>query len=405
MSTATGIPTDAAIGARRGVLLAFAGLGATAATVPAVLPSMAQEFSVSIAEVAPAIPAVFFGVLAGVLGAPLLRMRFALSRIILVGALVQAVGLLGVATSPSPLWFIAAAGLSGFGFGVVEVAGTASAKVLAAEGAPGLLVRLTLAVALVATVTPVVVLVSSSFGAVRLVAAVAAVLQLVVTLVISRCVVEEARAGIDEPSVARSRALPLRTAVVAVAVFCYVGVETILSGCSAATVSVELGTSAAVAALGTSAFWLLISLGRFAGTLADRHWRPRPVTLVATAGLAAALIAAALTSSTAPTVAIVLLAAGVFFAGPCYALLLGLGLAGLSAARSVPVASGLVALGAAGGAAIPLAATLAPGSAGLSPFAPAAIAATVLVVAVAAGALLQKRSSTSSSAHSEGSRS
>ncbi|WP_440709406.1 MFS transporter [Herbiconiux sp. YIM B11900] len=400
MSRATALPTDAATGARRGVLLAFAGLGVTAATVPAILPSMALEFSVSIAEVAPAIPAVFFGVLAGVLGAPLLRMRFALPRIILVGALLQALGLAGVAASPSPLWFIVAAGLSGFGFGLVEVAGTASAKVLAAETAPGLLVRLTLAVALVATVTPVVVLVSSSFGAVRLVAAVAAVLQVVVALVIRRCVVEDARGGLDESAAFGGRALPLRTALMAVAVFCYVGVETILSGWSAATVSVELGTSAAVAALGTSAFWLLISLGRFAGALADRRWTPRPVTLVATAGLAAALIAATLTSGTAPTAAIVLLAAGVFFAGPCYALLLGLGLAGLSAARSVPVASGLVALGAAGGAAIPLAATLAPGSASLSPFAPAMIAAMMLVAAVTAGTLLQKRALASSLAGS-----
>jgi fucose permease len=375
---------------RRWLILSFAGLGATAATVSAVLPAMAETLAVPVGELTAAVPAVFLGVLGGVLVAPLVGLRMPTASTVRIGSLLQAAGLLLAAVAGEAGWFVAGAAVAGFGFGLVEVAGSASTHSVEPSAAPQLLLRLTLVVAIVATLIPVLVLGASALGLVRVVPLFAATLQLLAACWPRRQTsarpTESALRRAVEPangdSPALGRVVLLRIGVLAAGVFCYVGIETVLSGWSAATLAVEFGAGAGVAALGTSAFWLLISLGRLSGAMADRRLAPRVVLVVAVTGLTTAVVAAALTSDANATVSVGLSGVAVFFAGPCYAVLLGTGLGMLPATRAVPLTSTLVALGAAGGAVIPLVATTVIGFGGRSPLGPAAVAAALLLVTV-----------------------
>jgi fucose permease len=373
---------------QRWLLISFAGLGATAATLPAAIPAMAETLGAPVAALTPAVPALFLGVLGGVLAAPLSALRFSPGTTVRVGSVLQAAGLVLAATAGSPGWFVAGAAAAGLGFGLVEVSGSASTHSVEPSAAPRLLLRLTLLVAIVATLTPVLVLGASALGVVRIVPLLAAVLQLAAAawprpvLAPSRRPAAVADRRPRPAGENRDRRVLARLAVLALAVFCYVGVETVLSGWSAAAISVEFGTGAGVAALGTSAFWLLISLGRLSGAAVDRRVAPAVVVIVATAGLAVAMGAAALTRDADAAASVVLSGVAVFFAGPCYALLLGTGLGMVPAARAVPLTSTLVVLGAAGGAAVPLLATALAGGTGRPPLAVAAVAAAVLLAAV-----------------------
>lgn len=391
-------------GSMRWLVVSFAGLGATASTVPSSIPALAEEFGTATAALTPAVPALFAGVLAGVLLTPALGRRLAPSSLVRAGAVVQALALLLVAASPTPVLFVAGAAAAGLGFGLVEAAGTASARLGAGADAPRLLVRLTLAVAVLGTLTPLAVLAASSAGAVRLVPVVVAVLQVVVALQ-RRAGSAAAAVAADAPAQRSSasghsgssrspgRGVLLPLALTGTAIACYVGVETILSGWSAAIVSVELGADAAVAALGTSAFWLLISVGRLVGVVAGRRLPVEGLGIAATAGVALAVGAAALVSEVSAPWAVALLAVAVFFAGPCYALLLGLGLDLVSSARSVGVASALVAVGAAGGVVVPSIAAVLAGSTGEVPVVPAAGAALLMVLALVGSRMLARRRS------------
>ncbi|MGD8167884.1 hypothetical protein ACEXOS_011740 [Herbiconiux sp. P16] len=376
---ATGRPSQ------RWLLISFAGLGATAATIPAAIPAMAEALGAPVVALTPAVPALFLGVLGGVLAAPLGSLRFSPGTSVRAGSVLQAAGLVLAATAGSPAGFVAGAAVAGLGFGLVEVSGSASTHSVHPSAAPRLLLRLTLVVAIVATLTPVLVLGASALGVVRVVALLAAVLQLVAAAW-PRPVAPPRRSGPARPhpvtGAAPDRRLLVRLGVLALAIFCYVGVETVLSGWSAAAISVEFGTGAGVAALGTSAFWLLISLGRFSGAAADRRVAPAVVVIVAIAGLAVSVGAAALIRDADAVASVALSGVAVFFAGPCYALLLGTGLGMLPAARAVPLTSTLVALGAAGGAAVPLLATAFAGGTGRPPLVAAAVAAAVLLAAV-----------------------
>ncbi|MFB2597807.1 hypothetical protein ACEXQE_08450 [Herbiconiux sp. P17] len=371
---------------QRWLLISFAGLGATAATIPAAIPAMAEALGAPVAALTPAVPALFLGVLGGVLAAPLGSLRFSPGTSVRAGSVLQAAGLVLAATAGSPAGFVAGAAVAGLGFGLVEVSGSASTHSVHPSAAPRLLLRLTLVVAIVATLTPVLVLGASALGVVRVVALLAAVLQLVAAAWPRPVVAPPRRSGPARShpvtGAAPDRRLLVRLGVLALAIFCYVGVETVLSGWSAAAISVEFGTGAGVAALGTSAFWLLISLGRFSGAAADRRVAPAVVVIVATAGLAVSVGAAALIRDADAVASVALSGVAVFFAGPCYALLLGTGLGMLPAARAVPLTSTLVALGAAGGAAVPLLATAIAGGTGRPPLVAAAVAATVLLAAV-----------------------
>lgn len=336
----------------RRLSMAFVGLGGTAAVIPAVIPAMAEKFAVASAQVLPAVPALFFGLLAGVILAPVFTLRWTLSTLLRVGALLQSLGLSLVAAAPSPMWFIVGAAVAGIGFGCVEIAATATSRQLGAEKTPRVLISLMIHLAVAAMLTPVAVLITVPPGAVSIVPVVIAMLH-VVTAVRVRSSEMPARSAV--PPAIMALDAPLKFGVLATAVFFYVGVETVLSGWSATIVESELGTSAAIAALGTSGFWLFMSAGRVVGAyvIAGRFSAGVTVLCCSTV-VAVSLVLAAVVADVSPAGSLTLVAVAVFACAPCYALLLGLAVGLVHAGRSVGTSSLLVALGAAGGALLPL---------------------------------------------------
>lgn len=140
----------------------------------------------------------------------------------------------------------------------------------------------------------------------------------------------------------------------AVALPLYVGVETVLSGWSAVIPERILAVDPGLAALGTSAFWTLMAIGRF-GAAGLRRLSVSPIVILAGATSVAALLmaAAGMLVDSAPVGALVALAAVVVLLAPSYGLILGLALDRLDPARSAAVTGALVACGAVGGTFVP----------------------------------------------------
>ncbi|MGO4104252.1 sugar MFS transporter [Leifsonia sp. YAF41] len=348
----------------RSLAFAFAALGGTAAVIPAVIPALAADLGVNSAALLPAIPALFTGLLVGVLSTSFASSSFSLTTLLRAGAAAQAVGLTLAACAPASLWFVVGAALAGFGFGIVEAAGTAAVRVIGAGGMPRALTKLTLMISIVATLTPLAVLATAMAGQARLVPLLIALAQLAVAVSLRGIPTVPRRAAVEEnvdgdstaPLGGESRlgdSRRIQLAFLAAALFCYVGTESVISGWSASTFEQELGASVAVAAVGTSAFWLLMSLGRMSGVALTGRVLPGRVALGCTVLIAAALCGAAAVQALSPVGALLCLGVAVFASGSCYGLLIGIAVELTPTQHSVRASAAFVALGAAGGAAIP----------------------------------------------------
>ncbi|WP_136057450.1 hypothetical protein [Microbacterium sp. K24] len=329
---------------RTALFAAFASLGVTAAFVPAALPSAERMLS---AELSAAVPALFAGLLVGVLlSGPLLVRRPARTTLIL-GSALQAISLVAGVWAGHPTVFLAAAALAGLGFGLVEAAGSVAAKTAATGSATGLLSALLGTVAVCAALTPLAVAAGSEALPVLSILAVVPLVTIVLL------------AGGEEPSPSDAptrRDLRGLAALLpfAVALPLYVGVETVLSGWSAVIPERALALDPAAAALGTSAFWALMALGRFgAAALRTASVSPVAILAVGTFGAACLMAVAGTLVDRAPEGALLALAASVVLLAPSYGLIVGLALDRLDAARSAAVTGALVACGAVGGTFVP----------------------------------------------------
>lgn len=378
---------------RGGLFVAFGGMGATASLVPAVLPLLAAQLGVPARLVLAAAPALFFGLLVGVLSSAVAGRLAGVAGTVRVGALVQFIGLAVLAVAVSPWMVFLAAVVSGFGFGLVEAGGTSLAWEIAGQAVARILALLTATVAVVAAAAPLVVVAVGAAGF-RFVLAAAALAQLAAVLLVpagrgraggGRAV--RGRAVADVPPV--SRCTTAQLVPIAIALFCYVGIESTLSGLSATTLQASLETSAALAALGTSAFWLLMTAGRMAGAaVLARGGRASGLAIGSLAVIAGLLLVAA-AASVPPTVRVVLLAVAVLFCGPCYALLVGTASERMTARGSGTAVAGLIAVGAVGGTVVP-AIVIAAGGVRSAAWIPAVFG----VVAVLALALARTRTRT-----------
>lgn len=109
-----------------------------------------------------------------------------------------------------------------------------------------------------------------------------------------------------------------------------------------------------VAALGTSAFWALMAIGRFgAATLRRLAVSPVGILVAATSTAAVLMAVTGMLVESAPGGALVALAVVVVLLAPSYGLILGLALDRLDPARSAAVTGALVACGAVGGTFVP----------------------------------------------------
>jgi len=330
---------------RFGLFAAFASLGITAAFIPAVLPSAERALG---ADLSAAVPSLFAGLLVGVLASGPLLMRFATRSMLILGSLLQAIALVGVAWAGNAPLFIAAAAIAGFGFGLVEAAGSVSAKTVSTGSATGTLSALFGTVAVCAALTPLVVLVGArALPALGLLALV----PLATIVLLARSSSPLARASAPPQRTLRGLAV---VAPFAIALPLYVGVETVLSGWSATITERTLTLDPAVAALGTSAFWTLMAVGRFtAAALRRRDVRPTAILTIGTGAAALLLAVAGLLVASFPVPALLTLGLVVVLLAPSYGMIVGLALDRLDAAHSAAVTGSLVACGALGGTFVP----------------------------------------------------
>lgn len=344
---------------RVGLFSAFAGLGVTAAFVPALLPAAERDLGAGLSA---AVPALFAGLLVGVLASgPLLTGRPPRTTLLL-GSAVQAVAVAAAALAPAPAVFLVAATLCGFGFGLVEASGAVAAKSLSTGSTTGLLSALLGTVAVCAAITPLVV--AAGAGSRSLLALLGLVPLLAVVLLAGRT---PAAQPVDAPPQRDLRALSVLLPF-ALGLPLYVGVETVLSGWSAVIPERILPIDPAAAALGTSAFWALMALGRFtAAGLRRRDVPPVAILIGGTATAAVLLAVAGLLVASQPVGALVALAAVVVLLAPSYGLILGLALDRLDPARGAAVTGALVACGAVGGTAVPTLVLLAGGDPAATP--------------------------------------
>lgn len=337
---------------RTGALfLAFAGMGSTASLIPASLPTLAADLGLPTADVLGAIPGLFAGLLCGVLLAPILVRATSAALSVRSGALGQLLGLLVILFAPGPGFIVAGAVIAGIGFGLVEASGTVLARQYAAADLTRLLSLLLATSAIAAATGPLLVVAAGAFGIGRFVLGIAVLVHLAAAIVVS-----PAPASAVAPP-ARARAVAPHLIPLAIGLFCYVGVETVLAGWSAVTIERELGATASIAALGTSAFWVLMTAGRLLGARALRRFPAPGMVLVCVSAIAVSLVAAVLLSPLSVVAGLSALGIAVLFCGPCYGLFIGTAVGAVQDSIAPTVTASLIATGALGGLAIPLIAT------------------------------------------------
>ncbi len=374
---------------KAGLFAAFAGMGGTASIIPAIIPLAAHHSNTPVSEYLGAVPALFFGLMTGVLLSSLLLRAITAAAILCAGSLLQAAALIAIAVAPDGAAFTISAVAAGMGFGLCEASGSILARVLAGKGTTGLLAALTGTVALVAALGPLLIVTGLLGGtAVPLLAAAAlghgttAALFLFAAKTGGRAR-RTVGALSDSASTSRS-ALFFLLAPVSAALFLYVGVETVFAGWSAVIPAEALALDAITAAAGTSAFWVLMAIGRYTAWFILRSTVTPAAVLVFTSTAAGVCFAlAGVLRQAHPEAALMTTGVAVACLGPMYSLILGIGLTRVRVEDAKKAVGLLVACGAAGGACIPaalLSFTPHPGSSGVFLAAAALTAAIVLLI-------------------------
>lgn len=374
---------------KAGLFTAFAGMGGTASIIPAIIPLAAHNSSSPVSEYLGAVPALFFGLMTGVLLSSLLLRAVTAAAILCAGSLLQAAALIAIAVASDGVAFTISAVAAGMGFGLCEASGSILARVLAGKGTTGLLAALTGTVALVAALGPLLI-VTELIGGTAAPLLAAAALGHVTTAALFFF---EAKTGVGAPRAAGSlsdsagtsrSALFFMLAPVSAALFLYVGVETVFAGWSAVIPAEVLGLDAITAAAGTSAFWVLMAVGRYTAWFILRSTVTPSAVLVFTSTAAGACFAVAgVLRQAHPEAALMTTGVAIACLGPTYSLILGIGLTRVRVEDAKKAVGLLVACGAAGGACIPaafLSFTPRPGSSGVFLAAAALTAAIVLLI-------------------------
>lgn len=338
---------------------AFAGLGGTAAIIPALLPGLV---STGDEKFLAAVPALFGGLLVGVIASAFALPAADPLRLVGIGAAIQALMLgAAVASYSNAGAFVVAAAGAGVGFGLTEAAGSIAAKRLTpGRSTPRVLNALTATVAAAAALSPMVVFSTPGDGRPGLLVVICAHVAAAVLAVTARRprAHREVTRGRDalESSSPRIWVGGRHIAIVVssgAALALYVGVETIFAGWSAVIPARLLGLDAANAALGTSAFWLLMALGRSLAAISLRRLTPHLLAGTTTAIAAAALGVAALSAERTPVAAVVMCGVAVIVIAPTYSLIIGIAVDLLPPGATARAIGPLVACGAFGGVLVP----------------------------------------------------
>lgn len=335
----------------RGALIGvFAGMGISASAVPAMLALAEEELGDGVGA---AIPALFFGLLLGVLTSSPVLARVRALKLAAVACFIQAAGLVAVSAALNAHTFAAAAAVVGFGFGLAEASGSVAAKAAAHGSSTRALTLLTAVVAIAAGVTPLAIAAAAHLGEVA-----AGLLGLAVLLAVAG--VFSFLAQSPAPSTPAHRIkLPVRSVrsilpfVLALPI--YVGVETMLAGWSSLFPAAIAEVPPAVAAFGTSIFWILMAVGRMLGSLWSGRAQRQILGASSIAVAATLLLGASLTRDFSPAACLVALALATVALAPTYGVVLGFALDQLNSVEAARATGVMVAVGAAGGAFIPAA--------------------------------------------------
>lgn len=346
------------------------------------------------------VPALFGGLLVGVIASAFALTAVDPLRLVGVGATVQAITLgAAVASQSNAGVFVIAAAGAGVGFGLTEAAGSIAAKRSMPGPTPRTLNALTATVAAAAALSPLLVFSFSGDGRPGLLVVIAVHVTAAVLAFAARRPRAQHSAGRCRGPLGSSNqrlltgGRPIGIAVaLGTALALYVGVETIFAGWSAVIPARLLDLEGATAALGTSAFWLLVALGRSLAVAALRRVTPHALASTTAAMAAVVLGFAALSAEKAPVVAIAMCCIAIVAIAPMYSLILGIAIDLLPSSAAARATGPLVACGALGGALVP---TLALGIADDPAASPVfALAAALLLLIGGIAGVARARSAT-----------
>jgi len=349
----------------------FVLMGVSASLIPAAIPMVAVELGVSSFDLLPAVPALFGGLFIAVALAPKIVGQFGIGVTLRVASLITALALAFSYFAASPELYIASAVALGLGFGFLEVGATSAAR-LDSEDTSRLLTKLNIAFTLSAMSAPLVLALEAQLFSSRLIFLVAGALAgiLVVAIGATQTAIAQTLRRVE---FARGPLL----AFMALAAL-YVGAESILAGWAAAIVFELTALSAGAAAIGSSAFWGLLALGRLSHVWLSKRFLTSRTATVIWPTLAAGAMLMSWVSITASNNAASLVGFGLatFAAGPIYSLIIGAALDAYEQTSAVGLTSVLIFSGAAGGFLLPALLQLSPNISSAALFAGLGFAAT-----------------------------
>lgn len=331
-----------------GTTRSFAIMGAASASLPASIPLRAKDLEVPVEGLLTSIPLLFFGLLMGIVITPLISSRIGSNRQVKIALIIQAIGVFGIGFSTSQNLFVISAFVLGLGFGQLEVLITSILRITS-ELVGKALTRIGAFLAFSAFLTPLLLLAAESIANKKLVFLFIVLMSGRVAFIFSSPDIKKSKQNIN---ILKNKSFGAYFLLFA-SIF-YVGSETILAGWSAVFFQKNVSTNLDIAPIGTSLFWLFLTLGRLSGSFITGKFASAKTTAIFwSLGFSLALTLLPIVSENRAAFLVVLLL-GVFFAGPCYGFIIGQAVSYFESELAVESASLYVLVGAVGGVVIPL---------------------------------------------------
>jgi fucose permease len=331
----------------------FFALGLLTAALGPALPDLAARSGSGLAAVGAVITALFLGALVSLLVAGPLNDRLGQRPVLLAGAVLLALGTLGLATSRELPLMLACAAVAGLGHGAIDVStNVLIAEVFATRSAAALNL-LNVFFGLGAVAGPAVAGLTLRLWDTALPALWlgAGLMLLEAPLILLLPSVSPARADASPAHAVASPLRSIRLWAIGALVLLYVGVENGVGSWTTVYLERTTALDQAAAALITSGFWLALTGGRMAAAFSGARIAAERMLLIALAGaLAGGALLATSTGSASLTIAAVLLLGFCF--GPIFPTALAITTASFRRAPGT-AASVVVAMGSAGGTLLP----------------------------------------------------
>lgn len=327
----------------------FAVMGASSASLPATIPMRANQLEVALGALMPGIPALFLGLFLGIAITPIISRTLTTTNHVRFGIALQTLGVLGIGFLDTQQLFIISSLVLGLGFGQLEVMITSIARVQS-ENVGNLLTRLGIYLAAAAFLTPIGIITFDILSASIVINLFIALISLYLFLTFNTEQIEPHGKSFLVIRIANKKVYLLIFAITF-----YVGAETILAGWSAVLFSENITENLTSAPLGTSIFWVGMTLGRVVGTIASsKKLSAKSVSILWSLGLSFSLLLLSQISQAAPRVIFLLtLVIAIFFAGPCYGFIIGQAVSQYEEALAVKSSTLFVLIGSLGGVLIP----------------------------------------------------